>query len=37
MVYFDVLTISGLVSVAAVGAFLVRTCLTQGCSRCNCE
>ena len=34
MIYFDMLTISGLMSVAAVGLFLVRTCIAQGCSRC---
>lgn len=37
MFYFDMLTISGLLTVAAVGIFLIRTCLTQGCSRCGCE
>lgn len=37
MFYFDALTISGLLSVAAVGLFLIRTCMTQGCSRCSCE
>lgn len=37
MFYFDLLTIGGLLSVAAVGVFLVHTCLTQGCSRCGCE
>ena len=37
MLYFDALTIGGLVMVAATALFLVRTCMTQGCSRCNCD
>ncbi len=37
MIYFDALTIGGLIAVAAVGLFLVRTCMIQGCSRCSCE
>lgn len=36
MLYFDTLTISGLFTIAAVAIFLIRTCLSQGCSRCNC-
>lgn len=35
MIYIDMLTISGLASVIAVGIFLVRTCLVHGCSRCH--
>lgn len=35
MIYFDALTIGGLIAVAATGIFLIRTCITQGCSRCN--
>lgn len=37
MMYFDMLTLFGLISVVAVAAFLVHTCVTQGCSRCGCE
>jgi hypothetical protein len=37
MIYFDMLTISGLLSVAAVGIFLIHTCLRQRCSRCGRE
>jgi hypothetical protein len=37
MIYVDALTIGGLLMVAATAVFLVRTCLTQGCSRCSCE
>jgi hypothetical protein len=37
MIYFDALTIGGLIAVASVGLFLIRTCITQGCSRCSFE
>jgi hypothetical protein len=37
MIYFDMLTFGGLLSVVAVAIFLVHTCLTQGCSRCHCK
>ena len=36
MFHFDALTIAGLVAVLVVAAFLIRTCITQGCSRDCC-
>ena len=36
MFHFDALTITGIIAAVAVAAFLIHTCLTQGCSRCDC-
>ena len=37
MFNIDALTLAGLLAIIAVAAFLVHTCVTQGCSRCNCK
>jgi len=37
MFYFDTLTIAGIIAAIGVAVFLVHTCLTQGCSRCDCK
>jgi len=37
MFHFDALTIVGIIAIIGVAAFLVHTCLTQGCSRCDCK
>jgi hypothetical protein len=36
MLHFDALTITGLIAAISVAVFLVHTCMTQGCSRCDC-
>lgn len=35
MLYFDTLTITGLLTALAVAVFLIHNCITQGCSRCD--
>lgn len=37
MLHFDSLTIVGIIAACGVAGFLIHTCLTKGCSRCDCK